>query len=66
MGTSGVHHSVLPSVATRQSDVRRMGHTSLSEMEVHDESLWAMVAHLSPKLRRGSKINARREESKGR
>ena len=60
MGTSGVHHSVLPrSAAKRQRDVRRMGHTSLSEMGVHDESLWARVAHLSPKLRRGSKISAR-------
>jgi hypothetical protein len=39
------------SVATRQSDERRMGHTSPPEMEVHDESLWAREARLSPKLR---------------
>jgi len=57
MGTSGVRRLVLPprSVATRQSDVRRMGHTSLSEMEVRYESLWAREAHLSPKLRSKTK-----------
>jgi hypothetical protein len=52
MGTSGVHPLVPPrSVETRQSDARRMGHTSLSEMKVHDKNLWAREAHPSPKLR---------------
>jgi len=68
MGTSGVRRLVLPrSVSTRQSDVRRMGHTSLSEMEVRDdaESLWARGAHLSPKLR-SKEISARDGGIKGR
>jgi hypothetical protein len=57
MGTSGVRHLVLPmSFAIRQSDARRMGHTSLPEMEVHDESLWAREAHLSPRLRSQKKM----------